>query len=143
MGHPVKDVPKWLDMVRKEATFLSLKERWLKKRFQLDTIPINDEILNSLMNDYLKLWPNVERIEMDWIGTTSISQLPKSTNFKQRWNTPCLKFLKLEKRTSISTNSANPITPPGFVENPFSSWSYSYSSSSSTESQYCCRTFRF
>ena len=59
-----KDSPKWLDFVRKGVKFLQLDELLLKKYFQLETF----------MGDYLKLWPNVERIEMNWIGTTTISK---------------------------------------------------------------------
>ena len=137
----LKDSPNWLCMVRNEVKFLKLKEYFLKKYFQLDSLPINYKLLNSLMNDYMKSWLNVEKIQMDWIGSTSLSMLPSSTNFKQLWNAPQLKCLKLEKRTS--TNSEDLSTPPALVGNSLSTWSYSYSSSSSTESQYYCKTFRF
>ena len=129
-------------MVRNEVKFLKLKEYFLKKHFQLDSLPINEDLLNSLMNDYLKLWPNVERIQMDWIGSTSISMLPPSSDFKQLWNAPSLNYLKLEKKTSTRTMEHMPIAPiVAQNENSFSTLSYSFSTSS--ESQYYCRTFRF
>ena len=138
----LKDSPKWLCMVRNEVKFLKLKEYFLKKHFQLDSLPINDELLNSLINDYLKLWPNVERIQMDWIGSTSVSMLPPSTNFKQVWNAPHLNYLKLEKKTLTRTIGHMP-TAPIVAQNGNSFSTLSYSFSTSSESQYCCRAFRF
>ena len=60
-----KDSPKWIDSVRRGVKVLQLDELKLKKLFQLETF----------MGDYLKLWPNVERIEMKWIGTRTISRM--------------------------------------------------------------------
>ena len=123
-------------MVRKKVKFLILKEQSMKEYFQLNNSPINYGLLNSLMNDYLKSWPNVERIEMDWIATTSLSDLPANPNFKQLWNTPNLNFLTLEEKRSTNTG---PIIIQGVDQNG-SSWSYSSSSSSG---RYCERTFTF
>ena len=61
----LKDSPKWLDLVRKGVKCLQLDELELKKYFHLETF----------MSDYLKLWPNVERIEMNWIGIRTISKI--------------------------------------------------------------------
>ena len=123
-------------MVREKVKFLILKEQSMKEYFQLNNSPINYGLLNSLMNDYLKSWPNVERIEMDWIATTSLSDLPANPNFKQLWNTPNLNFLTLEEKRSTNTG---PIIIQGVDQNG-SSWSYSSSSSSG---RYCERTFTF
>ena len=127
----------WLEMVRRKVKCLKFKEQSMKKYFQLDNLPIHDGLLNALMNDYLKSWPNVERIEMDWIGTTSISDLPASTNFKQLWNLPCLNYLQLKKNTS---SNPGPINTHGvaFNGNSVRSWS-----SSSYSISTCISTFRF
>ena len=111
----------------------------MKEYFQLNNLPIHDGLLNALMNSYLKSWSNVERIEMEWIGATSISDLPANPNFKQLWNTPNLNFLTLVEKTSTNPG---PIIIRGVAHNgiSFQSWSSSsYSSSYST----CIRTFRF
>ena len=111
----------------------------MKEYFRLDNLPIHDGYLNALMNDYLKSWPNVERIEMEWIGTTSISDLPASTNFKQLWNVPCLNYLQLKKNTSSNPGPIN-IRGVAYNGNSVRSWSSSsYSSSQST----CIATFTF
>jgi len=133
---PQDDKAKWLDMARKKVKFLKLKEQSMKEYFQLDKTPINNGLLNSLMNDYLKAWPNVEEIEMDWIATISLSNLPANPNIKQLWNAPNLKFLTVEEKRSTNTG---PIIIQGVAQNG-TSWSYSSSSSSKST---CTKTFRF
>ena len=72
----LKDSPKWLDLVRKGVKCLQLDELELKKYFHLETF----------MSDYLKLWSNVERIEMNWIGIRTISKITSQGTVLHRFS---------------------------------------------------------
>ena len=94
-----------LDLVQKGSTHLTLDESFLVENFQLRSVPIGDEEFHSLMKNLMKEWPNIQRLEVEWIGSTSMEDL----NFRIRsleilkklWNMPNANYINISK---ISTS---------------------------------------
>ena len=94
-----------LDLVQKGSTHLTLNESFLVENFQLRSVPIGDEEFHSLMKNFMKEWPNIQRLEVDWIGSTSMDNLRYGIRsleiLKKLWNIPCANYVNISK---ISTS---------------------------------------
>ena len=75
----------WLEIIRKDTKYLRLGEHFLKKYFELETLKLNDEKLDSLMTNYLMLWPNVRFIQMDWVQGNDIINLHHDIKISRNW----------------------------------------------------------
>ena len=75
----------WLEIVRNDTKYLKLGEHFLKKYFELETLKLDDEKLDSLMTNYLMLWPNVRFIQMDWVQGNDIINLHHDIKISRNW----------------------------------------------------------
>ena len=87
--------------MRKGSTHLTLDESFLVENFQLQSVPIKDEEFHSLMKNLMKEWPNIQRLEVDWIGSTSMDNLRFGIRsleiLKKLWNIPCANYVNISK----------------------------------------------
>ena len=94
-----------LDLVQKGSTHLTLDESFLVENFQLRSVPIGDEEFHSLMKNLMKEWPNIQRLEVEWIGSSSIKNLRIGIRsleiLKKLWNMPNANYVNISK---ISTS---------------------------------------
>ena len=60
----------WLEIVRKDERHLVLEKSFLDKYFDIQSWPVKDRDLKVWLLSFLKLWPNAQFIELDWIGET-------------------------------------------------------------------------
>ena len=90
-----------LDLVQKGSTHLTLDKSFLVDNFQLRSVPIGDEEFHSLMKNFMKEWPNIQRLEVDWIGSTSMDNLRYGIRsleiLKKLWNIPCANYVNISK----------------------------------------------
>ena len=91
--------------MQKGSTHLTLDESFLVENFQLRSVPIGDEEFHSLMKNLMKEWPNIQRLEVEWIGSSSIKNLRIGIRsleiLKKLWNMPNANYVNISK---ISTS---------------------------------------
>ena len=91
--------------MRKGSTHLTLDESFLVEKFQLQSVPIKNEEFHSLMKNFMKEWPNIQRLEVEWIGSSSIKNLRIGIRsleiLKKLWNMPNANYVNISK---ISTS---------------------------------------
>ena len=75
----------WLEIIRNDRKYLRLGAHFLKKYFELGTLKLEDEKLDSMMTKYLTLWPNVKMIEMDWVRGKDIINLKHDIKISRKW----------------------------------------------------------
>jgi len=89
------------DLVQKGSTHLTLDKSFLVDNFQLRSVPIGDEEFHSLMKNFMKEWPNIQRLEVEWIGSTSMKNLRIGIRsleiLKKLWNIPYANYVNISK----------------------------------------------
>ena len=92
--------------MQKGSTHLTLNESFLVENFQLRSVPIGDEEFHSLMKNFMKEWPNIQRLEVDWIGSTSMKNLRIGIRsleiLKKLWNMPYANYVSITKIITAS-----------------------------------------
>merc|ERR1711902_471153 len=81
-------------------------ESFLVENFQLQSVPIEDEEFHSLMKKLVKEWQNIQSLEVEWIGSTSINDLSFRIRsleiLKKLWNMPCANYVNITKIITAS-----------------------------------------
>ena len=92
----------WLKLIRNGLHQLKVTRSLYLKYFGLPWdfiygIKISDEELNSMMLNYLKIWPYVHYIDFYYVGDKKPEDLLQMSlnDFKKLWNLPFLKSLKM------------------------------------------------
>ena len=92
--------------MQKGSTHLTLHEPFLVKNFQRQSVTIEDEEFHLLMKNFMKKWPNIQSLEVEWIGSTPMKDLSCKIRslkmLRKLWNIPRASYVNVIK---ISTSS--------------------------------------
>ena len=107
----------WLKLIRNGVRHLKVTTNLFIKYFGLEWnfvygIKISDKKLNDMMLEYLKLWPYLQSLEVDYVGKTPTKTLLNKSldEFKKMWNLPFLQSLHLDAYWHLNRVHTNGIT---------------------------------